>query len=165
MAEFTHPSVAIVSDLLGDGWEPFDLLVRDLEAAVVEMRRAELRETQIIVSRNGGWVEPGLVGRDPRPVPTTRPVVTSTEEPVLRMRLAGSAWPAEDRSPPSQVWLSLDGIVAADVAAVIVATDIDRYKAAVREDGTFLALVRANWREEPRVQFQLRSGEETEVSL
>jgi hypothetical protein len=164
MVEFTHPSGAIAGSVFGEGWEPFDLLVRDDEAAVVELRHGELRDTQIILSRDGEWVEPGLVSRNVRRMLTRRPDVTSPEQPVLRSRLTGSAWPAEDGSPPSQVWCSFDGAVAADVAAVIVATDLDRYEARVREDGTFLAMVRATRREEPRVLLQLRSGDQIAVA-
>jgi hypothetical protein len=165
MAKFTHPSVSIACGVLGEDWEPFDLLVRQDEAAVIELRHGELRDTQIILARDGEWIEPGLVSRNLRRMLTRRPGVTSLDQPVLHPQMTGSAWPTEDGSLPSQVWCSFDGAVAADVVAVIVATDLDRYEAHVREDGTFLAMVRATRREEPRVLFRLRTGEQIAVAL
>jgi hypothetical protein len=165
MAEPTHPAVTIASHLLGPGWSLADLIVREGEAALVEMRRGRLWETQIVVAREGEWVEPGVISQQPDEVPTRRPSETSFEQPVLQPRQRASGWPGDDGELPTQVWLSLDGLVAKDVVGVIVSTDADRYEASVRHDGTFLALARARRGEEPRLQLRLRTGEQLQASL
>jgi hypothetical protein len=163
--ELTHPAVTILSDLLGPDWQPVDLLVRGDRAAIVEMRRDELRETHILVARRGEWVEPGLLTRTSAQVPAHRPAATAPEEPILRLQQHASGWPSPDGSLPSEVWLSLDGIVAKDAVAVSLATSSDRFEASVRDDGTFLALVTATRGEKPDVQVPLHTGEQLQVLL
>ena len=82
---------------------------------------------------------------------------------VPRDRPQGRRTRSSGGSPPVEVWLSLGGTVAEDVVAVSLTTRSDRFQADVREDGTFLVLVRAGRGERPGVQVHLRSGEQIEV--
>jgi hypothetical protein len=161
----THPAVKILIDLLGPEWHAVDLLVRDDQAAIVEMRRDDLRETHILVARRGGWVTPGVLTRNSTKVPAQRPAVTAPEEPILQVQQHASGWPSPDGSPPTEVWTSLDGIVAEDAVAVSLTTSSDHSQAAIRSDGTFLILVRASRGEQPDVMVHLRSGEQVQALL
>jgi hypothetical protein len=163
--ELTHPAVTIFSDLLGPEWRVVDLLVRDDKAALVEMRQGELRRTYILVARRGEWVPPGMLTGTATQLPAQRPALTTPEEAFLQQQQYASGWPSSDGSPPSEVWMTLDGIVAEDVVAVSLTTNSDRFQAGVRDDGTFLVLVRANRGEEPGVLLHLRTGEPVQVWL
>jgi hypothetical protein len=163
--EPTHPAVTILNDLLGPEWDAVDLLVRDDQAAIVDMRRDDLRETHILVARRGEWVAPGLLTRNSTKVPVQRPAVTAPEEPILQLQQHASGWPSPDGSPPAEVWTSLNGILAEDAVAVSLTTSSDRFQAATRGDGTFLVLARASRGEKPDVLVHLRTGEQVQALL
>jgi hypothetical protein len=163
--ELTHPTVMILSDLLGPDWQPVDLLVRDDQAAIVELRRGELRETHILVTRHGEWVAPELLTRNTMLVSAHRPAVSEPGEPIVRLQQQASGWPSSNGSTPPEVWFSLDGTVAEDATAISLATRSDRFQGSVRDDGTFLVLVKANRGEIPDVQVHLLNGEQLQVSL
>jgi hypothetical protein len=120
--ELTHRAVTILDDPLGPEWSAVDLLVRDDEAAIVETRRDDLRQTYILVKRRGDRVAPGVLTANSIQVPAQRPAVTAPQEPIRQLQQHASGWPSPEGSPPAEVWTSLDGILAEDAVAVSLTT-------------------------------------------
>lgn len=160
------PGLRIAERLVDDaGWQVTDMLARADDAVLVEFRRAHLRQTVIIVARDGEWVRPGVVAMNAREVPEQRRPVTLPHEPLQHGGTRASAWPAPDGEMPDAVWMTVDGYAAADVERVRVSTALDRHEATARPDGSFLTLLRATPREKPRLRLRLTTGGDLDVSL
>lgn len=130
------------------------------------LRKGEGRRMGIEDShRDGVWEKPGLVTVVAKEVPEQRRATTLPGPALEPVSMRASGWPGPDGGPPETVWLTVNGVAAADVEAVELLTDLDRHEARVQSDGSFLTLVRARRREEPRVRLHLTTGETRDESL
>lgn len=164
--EDSHPALGFARELFGeDGWEITDSLGRDGDAVVVDLRRQGIRHLFIAVARDGVWEKPGLVTVVAKEVPEQRRATTLPGSALEPVSMGASGWPGSDGGPPDTVWLTVNGFAAADVEAVELLTDLDRHEARVLSDGSFLTLVRARRREEPRLRLHLTTGETRDESL
>ncbi len=81
----------------------------------------------------------------PRATRSTVPIPTKADG---RRATTSNASQTADRRTPCG--LRSTGFTAADVEAVVLLTDLDRHKARVQSDGSFLTLVRAHRGSAPR---------------
>lgn len=108
------------------------------------------RQVLIIERRDGQWSLPEARSRTPWRSRGQRPA--TTEEPMAIDQLAITQSAAgEPAGAPETAWLAVTGLAASDAELVSVRSEIDFYPAAVSPEGIFLALVRAPWRERPRI--------------
>lgn len=161
----SHPAIRLAEHLIGDqSWAVTDVLERDNEAVLVEFRRPGERQTVILVAKDGEWVRPGLVFTNAQAVPD-RPATTLHHTPFEHSGSQATAWPGPDGGPPTTFWMTVDGFAAADAQHIEVSTDLDRHEATINEDGSFLTLVRAKHREQPRIRLRMVTGEHMDVTL
>ena len=101
----------------------------------------------------------------PQAVPERRRPATIPGLALEPAGVQGSGWPGPDNGPPVTLWVTLNGLVAADVERVTVSTGIDHHDATVGPDGSLLTLVRSRRREQPRIRLHLLTGETLDTSV
>lgn len=161
----THPALQIARDIFAsDGWAITDALIRDGEAVVVELRKPGQRLPFVCVSRDGDWPTPGAVSGGGQPVPSERRRTTLRHEPFECFSPIAAGWPPDGgQAAPGSVWMTVNAFAAEDTDVVRVTSSVDSHEARTRPDGSFLTLLRAAFRDEPRFEVQRANGEWREV--